>query len=119
MKIFPPISEMIWPPGRSTAQMLWGHRYILLAVVGVLGAVIVWPALQAPTAPEAQPTNVASPTPVRANAGAAPAAPPKRGATPALQGTLTAADRAIVAPSARRSGEGVRVPPLALTPTPN
>lgn len=116
MKIFPPLTEMIWPPGHSTAQVVWGHRHLLLVIVGLIATVAVWPALNAPTTPDAQSNNIASPPPVQASA-ASPAPSPTRDATAALQDTLTAADRAIVAPSALRSGPSVRVPPLAPRPT--
>lgn len=114
MKIFPPLTEMIWPPGHSTAQVVWGHRYVLLAILGCVATVIVWPALNAPTASGPQPGDIARAPPLKADA-AGLTGPAKRTSPPAIHGTLTAADRAIVAPSAMRSGEPVRVP--LLTPT--
>lgn len=133
MKIFPPLSEMLWPPGRSTADILWGRRYMLLVIASIAAGVIAWPTIRsAQDLPGHDTTRVAA-APIqvdgsscstlsqrrssvatrarpcdqsfRMKAGASVAAGQalKRSALPTSSGTLTAADRAIVSPRTLRS----------------
>ena len=133
MKIFPPLSELLWPPGRSAADILWGRRYVLLVIASIAAGVIAWPSIRsAQDLPGHDATRVAaapilvdgsacsslsresSPAAMRARpcgrsfrmkAGASVAAGRalKRSALPSSSGTLTAADRAIVSPRTLRS----------------
>lgn len=37
MKIFPPLSEILWPPGQSLKDVAWSRRYPLLIVICIFG----------------------------------------------------------------------------------
>ena len=43
MKIFPPLSEMLWPPGYGVLDMARRYRHLLFAATGFVAVVIAWP----------------------------------------------------------------------------
>ncbi|MFY0614486.1 MAG: hypothetical protein JXQ99_23350 [Hyphomicrobiaceae bacterium] len=128
MKIFPPLSEMLWPPGYGTKQIIARYRYVLFALAGFAAVIAAWPLIQLPTALPSDVTERVASSPVLINgkkcsalllervttttvqrscgdsfqmaAGASIANNKalKRSALPSRHGTLTAADRAIVSP---------------------
>lgn len=156
MKIFPPLSEILWPPGYSTWRIVARYRYLLFGLVGFAAVVVAWPFIQAPSSPPlSSPAQVAT-APVRVDGAKCSALLLKRknatilqkpcgrsfqmaagasiinnralerGPQPSRNGTLTAADRAIVSPrQALRStlwdqaNSPDNIPSLALSPQAN
>ena len=132
MKIFPPLSEMLWPPGLSTAGLLWRRRYILVVMIAATAGTVAWPLIETDNERQAArglralaaateldgsacssltrqsgdlDTRAKACKPFRIHIGPSVAAkqPLKRSALPLDKGTLTAADRAIVRPQNLRS----------------
>lgn len=42
MKIFPPLSEIIWPPGLSAKSALWARRYPLAVIAALALTALAW-----------------------------------------------------------------------------
>jgi len=155
MKIFPPLSEMLWPPGYGTKEIVARYRYPLFALAGFAAVVLAWPFIQTPnssspdttarvaTAPilidgkkcsslrlERNATTVQQPCGKSFRMAVGPSIASgqalKRSDMPPRNGTLTAADRAIVSPRQalrstlwdQQSVPG-QTPSLALSPAPN
>jgi hypothetical protein len=130
MKIFPPLTEMLWPPGSSLMDVIRSRRYPLLAVVSLIAVWGAWPSagvsnvatrshLTSPT------NNVASANPacsslivdrstsvtkeltcsdpdLQPGRSLATNAALQRASMPPRSNTLTASDLAIVAPTPLR-----------------
>ena len=132
MKIFPPLSEMLWPPGLSTTALLWRRRYLMLVVIVITAGSLAWSGLYTNDEPKtSNPARISADLArldgascsslTRQSGNKATRAQPcaafrirlgpsvrankalKRAALPANPGTLTAADRAIVRPQILRS----------------
>lgn len=156
MKIFPPLSEMLWPLGYGAKKIVARYRYPLFALAGFAAVVLAWPFIQTPNSSSPDTTTRVATAPIlidgkkcsslrlerpttttvqqpcgksfRMTVGPSIANGKalKRGAMPPRNGTLTAADRAIVSPrQALRStlwdqqSVPAKTPSLALSPAPN
>jgi hypothetical protein len=50
MKIFPPLTEMLWPPGQDLTDVIRAQRYALLVVACIVAAWTAWPSTGEDTA---------------------------------------------------------------------
>ncbi|MGI9478247.1 MAG: hypothetical protein ACR2PI_16210 [Hyphomicrobiaceae bacterium] len=128
MKIFPPLSEMLWPPGYGTGRIVARYRYLLFGLAGFVAVIIAWPSIQAPPGATSDGRERVATAPIVVDGAKCSALLLERDTTttveqpcgrsfrmaagdsitnskalkrtsrPSRHGTLTAADRAIVSP---------------------